>query len=65
MSERPLLTPSEFHGELGGCIGRNSIYEMLRAGRIRSVRLGRKLLIPRSELTAFIEREASREPHQN
>lgn len=53
-----LLTPDEFRDALGGAIGRGSIYELVRAGRIRSVRLGRKILIPITEVNAFIEREA-------
>lgn len=56
---KPLLTPDEFRHALGGAIGRRNIYELIRAGRIRHVRLGRKLLIPRSEIEAFVEREAN------
>lgn len=56
---KPLLTPEEFRAALGNTIGRSSIYELIRAGRIRNVRLGRKLLIPFNEVTAFIEREAA------
>lgn len=58
-SSKPLLTPDEFRCALGGAIGRGNIYELIRAGRIRHVRLGRKILVPRSEVDAFVEREAS------
>lgn len=54
-----LLSPDEFREALGGAIGRNSIYELIRAGRVRAVKLGRKLLIPRREVEAFIERETT------
>lgn len=56
-SQKRLLTPVEFHQALGGAIGRSSIYELLRANRIRHVRVGRKLLIPAQEVDDFIQRE--------
>jgi excisionase family DNA binding protein len=40
-------------------IGRDTTYELIREGRIRSVKVGRRILIPRSELAAFVDREAS------
>lgn len=52
-----LLTPEQFRQALGGAVGRNSIYELLKEGRIRSLSIGRKLLIPQSELTDWIQRE--------
>ena len=55
-----LLTPDEFREALGGAIGRSSLYEFIPAGRVRAVKLGRKLLIPRQEIEAFIERETAR-----
>jgi len=60
---KPLLTPDEFRLALGGAIGRSSIYELIHAGRIRAVKLGRKLLIPHHEIQAFIERETTTEVH--
>jgi excisionase family DNA binding protein len=39
--------------------GRDTMYELIRQGRIRSVRIGRRLLVPRTELEAFVERETS------
>jgi excisionase family DNA binding protein len=57
MSEPFLLTVLAFQRELGS-VGRDAIYQLIREGRIRSVRVGRKILIPRRELAAFVEREA-------
>ncbi len=54
---KPLLTPEEFIKAMQGTIGRNSVYGLVQAGRIKHVRLGRKILIPRSELTDFLVRE--------
>jgi excisionase family DNA binding protein len=56
LSEPLLLSVPGFQRELGS-LGRDTIYQLVREGRIRSVRVGRKILIPRSELEAFIERE--------
>lgn len=39
-------------------LGRNTTYDLLRSGRLRSVRVGRRFVIPRSEIDAFLEREA-------
>ncbi len=54
--EKPLLTPEEFKKLIG--IGRNSVYGLLEARKIKSIRVGRKILIPRSELQDFLVREA-------
>ena len=35
-------------------IGRNTAYELLRSGQIRSIRIGRQLRIPRDELQRFL-----------
>ena len=56
-NKSPLLTPDEFITEMGGAIGRNSVYGLLKAGRIRNIRVGRKIVIPRSEVQDFITRE--------
>lgn len=58
IKQKPLLTPDEFREGLKNTIGRNSIYELLAAGKIRHLKLGRKILIPASELDAFPLREA-------
>jgi excisionase family DNA binding protein len=61
MADPLLLGVRAFARELGP-VGRDRVYELVKSGRIRSVRVGRKILIPRSELTAFIERESAPEP---
>lgn len=35
-------------------IGRNTAYELVRSGQIRSIRIGRQLRIPRDELQRFL-----------
>ena len=54
---KPLLTPDEFLEAMHNTIGRNSVYGLIQANRIKHIRLGRKILIPRSELTDFLVRE--------
>ncbi len=56
---RPFMSTAEFLAEMDGKIGKNSFYGLLHSGRIKSVRIGRKFLIPRSELTDFPAREAA------
>ena len=36
-------------------IGRNTAYELVRSGQIRSIRIGRQLRIPRNELQRFLD----------
>jgi excisionase family DNA binding protein len=36
-------------------LGRSSIYEAIRRKHIRSVRIGRRILIPKSALRPFVE----------
>jgi len=40
-------------------VGRNAAYELVRSGQIRSVRIGRKIRIPKSEVLAFLERNST------
>lgn len=56
---KPFLSPSEFFDEMKGTIGKNSLYGFIHSGRIKNIRVGRKILIPRSELTDFPTREAA------
>lgn len=58
---KALLTPEEFRAGLDNAIGRNTIYEYLKARKIKHVKIGRKILIPKSELVDFPLREMSRE----
>jgi excisionase family DNA binding protein len=50
-----LLGVREAARELG--IGRDSAYQLVRDGRLRTVRLGRRQLVPRGELEDFCRRE--------
>jgi excisionase family DNA binding protein len=54
----PLLVSPRMAAPILG-IGRDAVYELVREGRLRAVRLGRKILIPVSELEAFVARETS------
>lgn len=40
-------------------IGRDATYELVRTGRLRSIAVGRRRLVPVAELSAFVERESS------
>jgi excisionase family DNA binding protein len=42
-------------------IGRDACYALAHSGRLRSLAVGRKILIPPRELEAFVQREAERE----
>ena len=44
--------PEEAAPMLG--IGRNGIYALLRTGALRSIRIGRKILIPSSAIEEFL-----------
>jgi len=48
-----MLTPEQAREVLQ--IGRNAIYDQLRAGTIPSVRIGKLLRIPREALRALLE----------
>lgn len=55
MRKALLLSVREAARALG--LGRDATYRLVREGRLRSIRVGRRLFVPRSELGAFIERE--------
>ncbi len=38
-------------------IGRNTAYELVRSGKIRSIKVGRQLRIPRDAVIEFLEGE--------
>jgi len=40
-------------------IGRNTAYELVRSGQIRSVRIGRKIRIPKAEVLIFLDRNSN------
>ena len=52
---RPLLVSVEQAAGLLG-IGRTTLYELIRRGEVRPIRIGRSVRIPRRELEAFVER---------
>lgn len=54
-----VLSPESFHDAIGGAIGKNRIYELLHAGRIRHLRIGSRFLILATEVQDFFLREAT------
>lgn len=57
LSEKFLLTPTEFVDALHDAISLTMAYRYLHDGRIKSLKNGKRFLIPRSELTAWPSRE--------
>ena len=55
---KPFLSPKQFREATGNMIGTNNLYGMLEAKVIRSVKIGRKYLIPASEVQDFPRRVA-------
>jgi excisionase family DNA binding protein len=51
-----VLTPKEVRAFLR--LGRNAVYAALQDGKIRSVRVGQKFLIPKAALREFLEHDA-------
>ena len=51
------LTVDEAAAMLG--ISRGLAYELVRQGRLPSVRLGRRILVPRAALVAFLDQQAT------
>ncbi|WP_250289509.1 helix-turn-helix domain-containing protein [Frankia sp. CiP1_Cm_nod1] len=49
-----LLTAAEAAAVLG--VGRSTVYELMAAGQIESVRIGRSRRIPRAALVAYVDR---------
>lgn len=47
-----LLTPSQVRERLN--LGRNTVYELLREGRLRSIRVGRLIRIAEAEVDRFV-----------
>ena len=40
------------------CVGRNTAYDLVRSGQIRSVRVGRQIRIPRDALIDFLSQNS-------
>ena len=55
MAETMLLTVREAARLLG--IGRDSVYALIREGRLRAVHIGRRIRVPRTALERWIESE--------
>jgi len=54
------LTPREFYEAIDRAIGINSIYGLIRSGRLKSVRIGNRYVIPVTEVNDFFLREAGK-----
>jgi excisionase family DNA binding protein len=52
----PLLVGVRQAATIAGT-GRDAVYELVRSGAVRSIQIGRRHLIPRTELEAWIARE--------
>ncbi len=50
--EKLLYTPIEVAACLG--VGRNTVYELIAAGRLQSVKIGRCRRVARAQLDAFV-----------
>ena len=51
--EKLLLSPAEAAAQLS--IGRSKVYELMRLGQLRSVKIGASRRIPQAALADFIE----------
>lgn len=40
-------------------IGRNTAYELVHSRQIKSIRIGRKIRIPKAEVLAFLDRSSN------
>jgi len=52
------LTPHQFYEAIDRAIGINSIYGLIRSGRLKSVQIGNRYIIPATEVNDFFSREA-------
>ena len=39
-------------------VGRSTMYRLIKSGKIKTIKIGRKILIPRTFITLFIEKQA-------
>ena len=53
---RKTYKPAEFAQAVG--TGINRVWQLVREGRIRHIKHGRRIVIPISEVDAFLERES-------
>jgi excisionase family DNA binding protein len=55
MDDRLALRPTDAAAAIG--VSRTTMFYLLKQGEVRSILLGKKRLIPRSELEAFLSRK--------
>lgn len=60
--ERKTMTVEEFAYTVG--IGKNNAYQLVREGRIPSVRLGRRLVIPANAFELMLEQKPTNHSHE-
>ena len=48
-----IVTPDDIQKMLR--IGRNSVYDLLKQGKIKSLRVGKKYLIPKTSMINFLQ----------
>ena len=52
MKSKLTYSPDELRAALG--IGRGTVYDLLRSGQLRSVRVGRRIIVPSAEVDRFL-----------
>jgi len=57
---RDILTVKDLHDILP--IGRTAIYKLIREEKIKSIRIGQKILVPKKALIEFIDSMNGKEP---
>lgn len=57
--ERLTRKPEEAAPMLG--VGRNGVYELIRSGQLRCIKVGRKILIPLSAIEEFLNGSGGRQ----
>ena len=55
MNNPMAMSPRDAARAIG--ISRSSLYRLMKQGRIRTVKLGRRTLVPTSELSALIDKK--------
>ena len=58
--ERLAVSVEDAATQLG--IGRSTMFELIRNGRLSSIKVGKRRLIPTSELRAFLDRATAERP---
>ena len=63
MENALLLSPEQVAHILG--IGRTFVFALIANGRLKSIKLGRRRLVPRAEVEAFVASERDRQAAEN